>query len=205
MNDDKVALGQALMFLSHLMGDLHQPMHVSRKADLGGNIIRINLNQDWGTKFPDTNLHKVWDSDLIYRLQKLQNLKTSMDIANYLIRTITDAQRTAFRHSIGIDVVVGESWDIAKMYGYGLTDGLDLKNFPTSYYDKTVKIVQDRLAIAGLRLAGFINDIADARAKEQRVLAEGYTLSDSEDIRHCLAGCIRSDLNNIAHCLQNCR
>jgi hypothetical protein len=150
-------------------------------------------------------ISKVWDSDLIYRFQKLQKLKTSTDIANYLIRTINDAQRAAFRRAIGIDIVVGESWDTAKMYGYGLAQNLDRKNFPTSYYDETIQIVQDRLKIAGLRLAGLINDIADARAKEKRILSEGYSLSDSDITRHCLAGCIRTDFNNVAHCLTNCQ
>jgi hypothetical protein len=59
MSNSDDDIGQALMFLSHLMGDLHQPMHVSRKADLGGNILKINLNSEWESRFTDTNLHKV--------------------------------------------------------------------------------------------------------------------------------------------------
>lgn len=49
----------ALMFLIHLVGDLHQPLHVGRFADLGGNKINVTY---FGQK---TNLHSVWDSKLV--------------------------------------------------------------------------------------------------------------------------------------------
>jgi S1/P1 Nuclease len=50
---------QALYFLVHFIGDLHQPLHVGRPEDLGAN--RINVM--WFDK--KTNLHSVWDSDLV--------------------------------------------------------------------------------------------------------------------------------------------
>lgn len=49
----------ALRFLIHLIGDLHQPMHVGRAEDLGGNKIKVK----WFGR--ETNLHRLWDSDLI--------------------------------------------------------------------------------------------------------------------------------------------
>lgn len=52
---------QALLFLSHFVGDLHQPMHVSYADDFGGN--KVHLQQ--GKKA--TNLHQVWDSGLLSR------------------------------------------------------------------------------------------------------------------------------------------
>jgi len=48
-----------LKFLVHLIGDLHQPMHVGRAEDKGGNDIQL---QWFGN---GTNLHRVWDSNLI--------------------------------------------------------------------------------------------------------------------------------------------
>lgn len=48
-----------LKFLVHLIGDLHQPMHVGREEDKGGNDIQL---QWFGS---GTNLHRVWDSNLI--------------------------------------------------------------------------------------------------------------------------------------------
>lgn len=56
-NREKEAL--ALKMLVHLMGDLHQPMHLGRKSDLGGN--RHNV-QYFRIK---TNLHGIWDANLV--------------------------------------------------------------------------------------------------------------------------------------------
>lgn len=49
----------ALYFLIHFMGDLHQPLHVGRDEDQGGNKVVVY----WFDK--KTNLHSVWDSELI--------------------------------------------------------------------------------------------------------------------------------------------
>ncbi|MCC6286373.1 MAG: S1/P1 nuclease [Chitinophagaceae bacterium] len=49
----------ALKFLIHLVGDLHQPLHVGRDEDQGGNKIQVT----WFGK--PTNLHVIWDETLI--------------------------------------------------------------------------------------------------------------------------------------------
>ncbi|SET17021.1 S1/P1 nuclease [Thalassotalea agarivorans] len=58
---------QALMFLGHWVGDIHQPFHVSFADDLGGNKIQIS-NQDIKCK----NLHWYWDECML-------NVKSSQD------------------------------------------------------------------------------------------------------------------------------
>ncbi len=57
MSDEKRQI--ALRFLLHLLGDLHQPLHVGREADQGGKKISGN----WLDK--PTNLHSVWDNSLV--------------------------------------------------------------------------------------------------------------------------------------------
>lgn len=49
----------ALKMFIHLVGDLHQPMHMGHKTDLGGN--------SWKLRFfnKDTNLHSIWDTDVL--------------------------------------------------------------------------------------------------------------------------------------------
>jgi S1/P1 Nuclease len=49
----------ALRFLIHFVGDLHQPLHVGREEDQGGNKISVT----WFDK--QTNLHSVWDNSLV--------------------------------------------------------------------------------------------------------------------------------------------
>lgn len=49
----------ALKFTVHLVGDVHQPLHVGTSGDSGGNACRVT----WHGK--PSNLHTVWDSDMI--------------------------------------------------------------------------------------------------------------------------------------------
>lgn len=48
-----------LKFLVHLVGDMHQPLHVGDRDDKGGNDVRVR----WFGQ--NSNLHRVWDSDMI--------------------------------------------------------------------------------------------------------------------------------------------
>ncbi|MBD8525063.1 S1/P1 nuclease [Pseudomarimonas arenosa] len=50
--------GEALKFLVHLVGDLHQPLHAGWFDDWGGNGFQINLHGE------GSNLHKLWDVNL---------------------------------------------------------------------------------------------------------------------------------------------
>lgn len=52
-----------LKLLVHFVGDLHQPLHVSREEDLGGNKINVTWFKE------ESNLHRVWDSDMIDHYQ----------------------------------------------------------------------------------------------------------------------------------------
>jgi hypothetical protein len=49
----------ALSFLVHLMGDLHQPLHVGG-TDQGGNKVSVNWMDRW-----KTNLHSTWDDEMV--------------------------------------------------------------------------------------------------------------------------------------------
>jgi S1/P1 Nuclease len=51
-----------LLKLIHLVGDIHQPLHAGYEVDRGGNDITVLFN---GKK---TNLHRLWDSQLIESL-----------------------------------------------------------------------------------------------------------------------------------------
>lgn len=48
----------AMKMLVHLVGDMHQPMHMGHATDLGGNRIKVRF---FGR---ETNLHSVWDSNI---------------------------------------------------------------------------------------------------------------------------------------------
>ena len=56
---DPITPDTALRFLVHLMGDLHQPLHIGG-TDLGGNRVSINWMDRW-----KTNLHSTWDDEMV--------------------------------------------------------------------------------------------------------------------------------------------
>src|ERR1041385_4297926 len=56
---DPITPDTALRFLVHLMGDLHQPLHVDG-TDLGGNRVEVDWMGRW-----KTNLHSTWDDEMV--------------------------------------------------------------------------------------------------------------------------------------------
>jgi hypothetical protein len=50
---------EALKFVVHFVGDVHQPLHSGHRADRGGNQFQISLDGE------GTNLHSVWDYHVI--------------------------------------------------------------------------------------------------------------------------------------------
>jgi hypothetical protein len=49
----------ALRFLVHFIVDLHQPLHVGRASDRGGNTIDVRYGAT------TVNLHRFWDTDVL--------------------------------------------------------------------------------------------------------------------------------------------
>lgn len=64
---------EALLFVIHFMGDLHQPLHAADNNDEGGNCLAVTFfDQTPAISNPDTgsvrpNLHGVWDSSVLER------------------------------------------------------------------------------------------------------------------------------------------
>src|SRR5215213_2569277 len=56
---EPISPAMALSFLVHLMGDLHQPLHVGG-IDHGGNDVIVNWMDRW-----TTNLHSTWDDEMV--------------------------------------------------------------------------------------------------------------------------------------------
>jgi hypothetical protein len=62
LSDKKAAKADrafALKFLVHLVGDIHQPLHVGNGMDRGGNRCKVIFHKE------ETNLHKLWDENMI--------------------------------------------------------------------------------------------------------------------------------------------
>jgi len=133
----------ALKFIIHFVGDMHQPMHVSRAEDKGGNSIQMQYNGK------GTNLHSLWDSGLINKEgETFEQMAVGYDRATPAeIKQwqSTDPMRWAY-----------ESYEIAtKLYAEADKD----KSPGDAYYQTYIPIVQQRIEKAGIRLAGVLNEL----------------------------------------------
>ena len=132
----------ALKFLIHLIGDLHQPMHVGNGIDRGGNDIKLK----WFNA--PTNLHRIWDSDLI----NLQELSYS-EYSDYLM---LNEDRGKIRKWQGDNVLIyiHESRDM-RIQCYDFSG----ENLKWEYFYKHKELLEKRLLQGGVRLSGELNRI----------------------------------------------
>ena len=136
---------EALKFIVHFIGDLHQPMHVSREEDKGGNTIQVNYSG------VGTNLHALWDSKLLDHLGlDDQQLAQKVD-------QVSAAQVSAWQ-SDPLIKWIWESYEISSKL-YAEIDAMNSRSIDDSYYQAHIQIVQQRIEMAGVRLAGVLNRI----------------------------------------------
>ena len=135
-----------LKLLVHFIGDIHQPMHVGRKADRGGNDIELT----WFGK--PTNLHRLWDTDLI----EYYNMSYT-ELAAHLPKLTTKEKENCMT-TTRLDWA-HESQDLANKIYANTPINADLGYVYHYQYFKTVRI---RLLEAGLRLAATLNAIFDS-------------------------------------------
>jgi len=93
---DDAARAEALLFLSHWVGDLHQPLHLGYEDDRGGN----NVRPIEGSYYAVSNLHALWDGGL---LGKLLAGRSWQDFADQLTREITPAQQATWMKGTAAD------------------------------------------------------------------------------------------------------
>ncbi|GAB2298718.1 Endonuclease 4 [Dionaea muscipula] len=155
----KYNLTEALMFLAHFIGDVHQPLHVGFTSDEGGNTIRLhwfrqkcNLHHVWDTSIIDTALKRFYSSDLSYMIQAIQRNITDSWSDNLIPWEVCTLNRTACP-----DPYASESISLACSYAYkNATPGSTLDD---GYFLSRLPVVEKRLAQGGIRLAATLNRI----------------------------------------------
>ncbi len=132
-----------LRLLIHIVGDVHQPMHVGRVEDLGGNLIKVS----WFST--PSNLHRVWDEQLV----NFQQLSYTEYAAS--INFTTAAQRKAWQKQTVSDWIY-ESYRYAqKIYADISPD----EKLSYNYNFKFIATVNIQLLKGGVHLAGLLNEI----------------------------------------------
>jgi hypothetical protein len=132
-----------LRMLIHIVEDVHQPMHTAHTDDKGGNDFKVN----WFNN--PTNLHSVWDTQLI----EFQQLSYTEYTA--AINHSTLAQRIEWQKA-PISQWLFESNQIAEKLYTEIKPG-DTLNY--KYNFSHIEIVNQQLLKAGVRLAGILNQL----------------------------------------------
>jgi hypothetical protein len=156
---------QALLFLVHLVADVHQPLHaVDRSCDKGGTSERVNFFVD-GKKHADVNLHHVWDTDELELLMTDYNVTDEHAIAEALIASISTAQAESWVAATA-EQMAWESYRIAITTVYpavpyqdfcGAKEAASIETDLSLSYEKDgSKVVQKQLMKAGVRLAAML-------------------------------------------------
>jgi len=131
-----------LKVLVHLVGDLHQPLHVGNGKDRGGNDVRL----DWFGN--SSNLHRVWDSEMIDSRQL-----NGRELADFADDQLTDELIAEWQSTSWVDWAYESQALLEQVYNF---EG-DRLSYEYTFHN--FETVEQRIVKAGVRLAGLINEI----------------------------------------------
>lgn len=133
---------QALSFVTHFIGDIHQPLHsATRGSDAGGNAENVKI--DGGT----TSLHHAWDANLVSDINSNPATLAS-NLSPEIAAAQAEAQTTPEAWAI-------QAWGFAKNVAYaGIpTSTTTTTTLSATYIANAEPVVRQQLARAGVRLA----------------------------------------------------
>ncbi|CAF0977650.1 unnamed protein product [Adineta steineri] len=164
-NCDYIQQQEALFFLVHFVGDVHQPLHCGFKGDFGGNSVKgLFLN---GTN--ETNLHTIWDVEIITNHIN-QHFQSDINLYyNYLeslmLNQSLNINETYDNYKLWID----ESVNYVCKQVYFDDNNIKINgslNFTLGYdyFNRNWPLVDQRLAQGGRRLGSLLNQLAKSRS-----------------------------------------
>jgi len=156
-----------LAFLIHFVGDIHQPLHAANDADRGGNCVAVDSHSR------ETNLHAVWDTTVVRRLEYSVDSGRPETTAHKLERTYA-AEKEADSWIAADDI----AWESNQLARSDIYDALKIPVEPcqptanlcvnpvghpveldSAYLDHADAVAGHQLAKAGFRLASLLNEI----------------------------------------------
>jgi len=176
-NTSNIGILDSLKFLIHIVGDVHQPLHVSRGSDKGGNTIHVSFPQNFhsvaGSRTGDLqsglNLHSVWDTGIIHKAMKTF-YNNSQDIfqkdIECLLKNDDDMNNwLSCANSLQLECVSSwakESFHDALVWAYADEDGHEIEDgasLSEDYFLTRLGTVERQLAAGGVRLAASLESI----------------------------------------------
>lgn len=143
---------RAVHFIVHIIGDLHQPLHVGNGTDRGGNDVKLEFFWEM------SNLHRVWDSGLIDRKQL-----SYTEWYQWLSQKITQQQVDAWSTSDPL-VYINESQALRdatypQSGEYRRCQESTQCQLSWQYLYDHSPTIKRRLSMAGIRIAAYLNTL----------------------------------------------
>jgi nuclease S1 len=152
---------EALKWVVHLVGDIHQPLHAADHRDQGGNRVEVAFfgardNAPYGT----IRLHTIWDIHILERL-----LTDRGGEAAFVATPVSAAQKTRWElgsiadwmresHELAVRVVYPEL-----PVGFACSRRIDgVVPIDAAYYSRAAPVVEEQIRKAGIRLARVVNE-----------------------------------------------
>ena len=135
---------EALKYVVHFIGDVHQPLHAANNDDRGGNDVAVTFMGH------QTNLHAVWNSAIIGPAVKGDERAYALRLAGDI--TLAQSQQWSAGSAVSW---ANESYSIAVNMIYGQLPHSG--TLPDSYETEALPIVNQQLSRAGVRLAVVLN------------------------------------------------
>ncbi len=139
---------EALLFLVHFVGDMHEPLHCSDNHDHGGNQTFVEFE---GAR---TSLHRLWDAGLMQRMPSEDQLFATME------KAITPGERAEWSRG-SVEDWAEESFEVARRLVYGELPppaGTDSLRIGEAYEHAAEPVIEVQLEKAAVRLAAILNE-----------------------------------------------
>lgn len=148
---------EALAFLVHFVGDLHQPLHAGEHADEGGNKVLATYGAVANKKL---NLHSIWDGYLAERA-----ISSPPAGARGILNGVSAARRQAMAAG-SVEDWSRESWAVSRDSAYGVALGDPCVTGVVGHLDDAqiaalVPVVRLQVLRGGLRLGRMLNRALD--------------------------------------------
>jgi hypothetical protein len=152
-NNEQDLKGQAdtLRFLVHFIADIHQPLHVGRRDDLGGNKIKVTFEPAPGKRPKKSNLHRYWDSDVLN--MAVENPQAYA--ADLMTRKQPDL--AGWQPGDPLDWATESMAFRGEVYNFQVGEGGVPTRLDAAYRARALEILDQRLVLAGLRLAATLD------------------------------------------------
>ncbi len=154
---------EALKWVVHLAGDIHQPLHAADHHDRGGNTVAVVFfGQTEGRRGP-LNLHALWDEQLVELIAE-RGGEAAITGA-----PISAGDRAAWAAG-PVEAWMRESNAVARTVVYGNIPGFSCDSrvpqpveIGDRYTAAAAPVIERQIRKAGVRLAALLNEVLDGR------------------------------------------